>query len=178
MEAGKDCGMILRLIGSALIILGCGGFGFALAANYKKEERSLRQFANILDYLSCELQYRLTPLPQLCRQAALDSSGFLNKIFMLFADELDSQLAADADLCMKSILAKHEDIPKYTKELMLLLGHSLGRFDLDGQMKELEYVRQECRRKLKQLDEHKDMRLRTYQTLGLCAGAALAILLI
>lgn len=178
MEAGKDCRMILRLIGSLLIISGCGGFGFAVATNYRNEERTLRQFAGILDYLSCELQYRLTPLPQLCRQAALESSGYLNKIFLLFADELDSQLAADAELCMKTVLAKHVDMPKHTKELMQLLGHSLGKFDLDGQLKELECVRQECRSRLKHLDEGKNTRLRTYQTLGLCAGAALAILLI
>mgnify|MGYP003298727782 CR=1 FL=1 len=178
MDIRKDAGMTIRLIGSLLIILGCGGFGFAMSAAYKKEERSLRQLVKILDYLSCELQYRLTPLPQLCRQAALECSGALNKIFLSFADELDMQLSADAEICMRAVLSKHDDIPKHTREFILLLGHSLGRFDLEGQLKELEHVRQECQARLHKMTNQKDSRLRTYQTLGLCAGAALAILMI
>ena len=61
---------------------------------------------------------------------------------------------------------------------MLLLGKSIGRFDMDGQIKGLEAVRQDCRRRLDELSKDRDTRLRSYQTLGLCAGAALAILFI
>ena len=178
MEAGKGTYMTIRFIGSIMIVIGCGGFGFAMAATYKREERCLCQLANIFDYLSCELQYRLTPLPQLCSQAAFECSGILKKVFLTYAEELDMQLAADAELCMKAALSRFDDIPLHTKECLALLGHSLGRFNLDGQLKDLENLRQECRVKLNQFVENKGTRLRTYQTLGICAGAALAILLI
>ena len=36
-------------------------------------------------------------------------------------------------------------------------------------------VRGDCRTQLKALEQNRDIRLRNYQTLGLCAGAALAI---
>lgn len=170
--------MHLKLIGALLIIIACGGFGFAVAASHKKEERTLRQLLNILDYLACELQYRLTPLPQLCRQAALECSGTLNKLFTAFADELDMQLTANPELCMKAALEKYGDIPRHSYELLTVLGCSLGRFDLDGQLKDLEKVRHECISRLAKTCENKETRIRTYQTLGLCAGAALAILLI
>lgn len=170
--------MTLRLVGALCTVLGCGGIGFAFASTYKKEERSLHQFLNVLYYLSCELQYRMTPLPQLCRQASLECSGTLRAIFTSYADELDMQLRADAELCMKAVLSKVSDVPQTTADFLLLLGHSLGRFDLEGQLNELEHLQQECRERLSQMTEGKKARLRIYQTLGLCAGAALAILLL
>lgn len=170
--------MTIKLIGALLIICGCGGFGFGVAAAHRREERTLRQFVGVLDYMSCELQYRLTPLPQLCRQAALECSGILNKVFSSFAEELDMQVSANVEICMKAVLAKYDDIPKHTRNAMQLLGHCLGRFDLEGQLRDLEKVRLECRSKLSELSQNRDSRLRTYQTLGLCAGAALAILFI
>ena len=54
--------MILKVIGVILVIAGCGGVGFRIAANHRLEEKTLRQLIGILDYMECELQYRLTPL--------------------------------------------------------------------------------------------------------------------
>ena len=56
------------------------------------------------------------------------------------------------------------------------LGASLGRFDLQGQLQGIESVRAQCRKDLAELEDNRDQRLRSYQTLGLCAGCALAIL--
>jgi hypothetical protein len=63
------------------------------------------------------------------------------------------------------------------KKLLLDLGRTLGHFDLDGQIQGIEAVRQEAVASLDKLTKDKEARLRSYQTLGLCAGAALAILL-
>ena len=57
--------MILKWIGVALVVAGCGSVGFKISANHRKEEKALRQLIGILDYMECELQYRLTPLPEL-----------------------------------------------------------------------------------------------------------------
>ena len=63
-------------------------------------------------------------------------------------------------------------------KIAITLGRTLGRFDLDGQLIGLENARRDCRRAVDALSENRDNRLRCYQTLGLCAGAALAILFI
>ena len=79
---------------------------------------------------------------------------------------------------MRSALTRVPDIPSGTRRALSELGTTLGRFDLAGQLKGLETVRGECRRELEQMNVNKDVRLRSYQTLGFCAGAAVAILLI
>lgn len=170
--------MSLKLIGAILIISGCGGFGFKLSASHVKQEKTLRKLIGILDYMECELQYRLTPLPDLCRQAALESEGIMRSIFLSLTHELEDQISPDVDRCMTAALSKIKNIPPITMDALVLLGRSLGRFDLEGQLKGLDAVRQECRRNLDELNNNRDVRLRSYQTLGLCAGAAIAILFI
>ncbi len=170
--------MTLKILGSILVIVGCGGVGFRIAANHRLEEKSLRQLVGILDYMECELQYRLTTLPELCRQATNEFNGIPGKILLDLTSEMESQVAPDITCCMQAVLGRNKDIPPITRKNLELLGMSIGRYDLNGQLKGLESVRFECRRNIELLSNNKDTRLRSYQTLGLCAGAALAILLI
>jgi stage III sporulation protein AB len=79
---------------------------------------------------------------------------------------------------MQAALAVTERLPKQTTEVLSLLGESLGKFDLSGQLRGLEGIRSECHRRLDALSENQEVRLRSYKTLGLCAGAALVILFI
>lgn len=170
--------MIIKWIGAIFVLVACGGFGFQIAAMHRKETRTLRQVIRILDFAECELQYRLTPLPELCRNAALECSAPLNTLFMNLSEELEEQISPNVASCMQAAIARTEHLPKQTKEVLVLLSASLGKFDLHGQLRGLENVRGECNRRLEILSEDQDVRLRSYKTLGLCAGAALVILFI
>lgn len=168
--------MSYKWIGAVLIIVSCGGFGFSIAAMQLREERSLRQLISALDYMECELQYRLTPLPDLCRETGSEASGCIREVFLTLARELESQVAPDVFSCMSAALSGMQHIPSSTLDALTQLGQTLGRFDLPGQLKGLESVRSACRLRLSELTANKEPRLRSYQTLGLCAGTALAIL--
>lgn len=178
MEKGKGECMSFKLIGAVLIIAVCGGFGYSMVAAHKREERALQQMLGALDYMQCELQYRLTPLPDLCRQAARQCGGCVQTLFTRLASELEDQISPDAAHCMTAALASSAHLPKRCREAAESLGKTLGRFDVDGQIRGMEAVRQFCRRNLEELMNGRDTRLRSYQTLGICAGAALVILFI
>lgn len=168
--------MNLKWIGAAIVLLGCGGFGFYLAAQHRREEKNMRQLIAVMDYMECELEYRLTSLPELCRNASDVSTGMVRNLFLSLSQELDRQIAPDASCCMQAVLAEVKNLSPQTAKIMIHLGKTLGRFDLPGQLRGLESVRRECVQALEQLTANRDMRIRSYQTLGLCAGAALAIL--
>ena len=170
--------MMIKWIGALLVVLGCGGVGFAMAAGYRREERSLRALHRALDYMTCELQFRLTPLPQLVSQAGRECGGPAGQALTALARELESQINPDADSCMYAALSKLDGLPRSTEDALRLLGKCLGRFDLEGQLQGLEQVRAHCRRELGELESGRDQRIRGYQTLGVCAGAALAILFV
>lgn len=168
--------MNYRWIGAVLVITGCGGFGFSISAGYRREEGLLRQLIRALNYMEWELQYRLTPLPELCRQAGRESRGVLREVFLNLAGELEQQTFPDAAGCMIGALNRSRELPGKIRELLKQLGCTLGRFDLPGQKQGLEEVRQQCRVELERLEKNRETRLRSYGTLGLCAGTALAIL--
>ena len=61
--------MTYKWIGAILVVAGCGGFGFSLASAHRREIQLLRHLNICVQYMQCELKYRLTPLQDLCRQA-------------------------------------------------------------------------------------------------------------
>ena len=152
--------------------------GFSIALSHKKEEKTFRQIISAINYMECELQYQLTPLPQLLGQASQETGGAVRNILESLAIELENQITPQVSNCMETVLRKQRDLSQKTKEVFIQLGQCLGRFDLQGQLKELDYVRRLCTNHLNDLEANRDTRLRSYQTLGLCAGAALAILLL
>lgn len=170
--------MELKWIGAALIIAGGGGVGALMAYQVKKECSALEQLLAALGFMACELEYRLTPLPELCRQVAEKYSGCTAGFFRTLAQELEGQVAPNVTSCVRAALTKCQRMPQEFYNLLKELGSTLGIFDLSGQLSGLEAVQASCRRQLEELEQNRGQRLRSYQTLGLCAGAALAILLL
>lgn len=168
--------MSSKWIGAVLVVFSCGGFGFRIAGSYRRNERLLRQLLNVLDTMESELRYRLTPLTELSRMAARDTGGVLRDVFLNLIRELDWQSEPDAQSCMRAAMDRCHDLPASVRRPLRQLGQTLGRFDLAGQLQGLSAVKETCRRELAHLERNRDVRLRSYQTLGLCAGAALAIL--
>ena len=170
--------MVHKWIGALLVISTSGGFGILLAWEQLREERMLAQLSDVLGYMDSQLAYRMTPLPDLCREGAALTPGPLGQVFAHLSQSLELTISPDVSGCMQSALFAVASLPPVTAELLQSLGNTLGRFDLSGQRKGLLHLQGECRRKLQHLRKNRSERLRSIRTLGFCAGAALTILLI
>lgn len=170
--------MTLRLLGAGLVLLGCGGFGFSMAGAYRARERGLRQLIRALEYMECELQYLQPPLPQLCTATARILSGELKRVFQEMQAQMDQGNWVDAQACMEAVLSHHPALSPVLGQELLQLGQTLGQFDLTGQLSALRSLHQQCTQEQQRLAQEREGRLRSYETLGLCTGAALAVLLL
>lgn len=170
--------MTYKWIGAALVIAGCSGFGYTLASAHRKNEKQLHQLMRVLEDMACLLQYKLMPLPELCRSSVGRIAGPVRSLFLFFAEELEQQIAPDAPSCMAAALAKCQNLNGSLRYLCSELGHSLGVYDLPGQLTGLESVYKNCQRVLENLECNRELRIRSYQTLGVCAGVALAVIFI
>ena len=166
---------MIRLIGACCIFAGCGGFGFSMAAASRREEAELVRLLAALEYMSCELSYRMTPLSALCRAAAQDSGGMVRVFLTELSRELDKQAAPDVQVCIYGLLEQLHP-PKLLDRQLRQVGATLGRFDLPGQLRGLEGAIRTTEEALRAIRDGAADRRRSYQTLGLCAGAAMAIL--
>lgn len=169
--------MNMKYAGALLVIAACGGFGFSMAAAYCREERLLKQLRDILQFMYCEIQFHLTPLPELCHKAGKMTGGALGRTLLQLTDKLNDSTVSEVSGCMDAVIHISDLTPRI-REFLQKLGQSLGCFDLEGQLRGLEELRTQCCRELEDLAAGRNDRLRSYQTLGLCAGAALVILFV
>ena len=170
--------MDFKWIGAILIVSSCTACGFSIAAGKRKEEQLLLQLLRVFQLMETELQYRLTPLPELCRMAAGATKGNLRNVFANLHRELCGQKLPDAGSCMAAAIGKSEELPSRIRSILSQLGYGLGEYDLEGQLRGIRAVRRRAEDSLEYIRKNRDERLRSYQTLGICAGAALAIILI
>ena len=166
---------MVRVIGACCIFAGCGGFGFSMATASRREETQLRQLLSALELMSCELSYRMIPLSDLCRAAASDCTGTVRLFLTELARELDKQTAPDVQVCVHELLDRLQ-LSNILERQLRQVGATLGRFDLPGQLRGLEGAIRTTEEALRTLRDGAADRRRSYQTLGLCAGAAMAIL--
>ena len=170
--------MSYRLLGALLIISGCGGFGISLVLEEKRQDSLLHDFLSALQFMQWDLQYRLTPLPDLLQKAAEQSGGQVREVLKSVSGELQQQVLPDVSSCMQKVLRDRGEIPRSVLRIFRKLGLSLGSFDLPGQLEGLKEVEKLCRMEIDRLAAGKAQRFRSYETLGFCAGLALAILFI
>lgn len=170
--------MTIRLMGCMLVFVACAGCGFSMAADSQKEEQAVRQLLQALDRMASELRAAAPPLPQLCRTVGRNTRGTVGRAFLALSEQLTGPNSVSPGIGMLRAVRQAGDIPSVARDLLLRLGGSLGRYDLDSELKGVENLREEAQRQLHRLEEGKEGRLRGYRTLGVCGGAALAILLI
>ena len=170
--------MTIRIIGAILIVIGCSSVGFLMAHSYRKEISILSEFADFLNMLECELQYRSPPVALVIKSFAGEKKGELCVFLRQLSKELDSQIRPSVESCVNAAISKVNDLPKQTEVYVRKLGATLGLFDIEGQILEIQALRKEVIDKLAFMQKNQSTQVKNYKTLGICAGAALAILFI
>ena len=172
--------MQLKIIGAVLIFTTCSGFGFYIAALYRSDARCLLNLIHSLNYMSSELQYRMTPLPQLMRQTADQCSDKnLRQVFLQLSHQLEDKYCSDFSQCMETVLRRYgNSLPKRSLSVIYELSRTMGRFDIDGQISAIMTTKTYCLNEYNMLSNDLSSRLRGCRTLGICAGAAMVILFI
>ena len=169
--------MYIRWIGAALIISGCGYFGFSMAGNYKKQQFEINQLHIALSYMLRELSCRHTDLPKLFMDASNQIEGAVCQVLSDVAKRLLENQAEEASVCFAEAIYDKPKLQPQTQQLLREIGTDIGKFDLEGQISSLQRSCDQCQLLMTKLSDEREMRTRNYQTLSLCAGVALAILL-
>lgn len=168
---------MIRLIGAAMIICGAGSFGITKTVQFYRQQRQLRAFLNTLEILKCELNYTLFPLPKLCRVTAERSERscalFLRKYAGLLENGSCRSVAARQALSNVKIC-----LPPDAEIAVLELFSTLGRYDLDGEESILSLTQHRLKTALERGETEKRPMAKGYALLGICTGAAIAILLV
>ena len=170
--------MNMRIMGAILLIIGSAGTGFAMTSAFRREVVVLRQMENLICDIYCDLEYRLTPLPQLLCEEASRFNGVLRVFLLCVVKELEAQISPNIACCFEAALSKHPELPASVQRILQELGESLGRFNLQGQLRCLDNVKNSCKRILLSLENKQTGYTRSCQAYCLCVGVAVALLLL
>ena len=169
--------MTIRILGAILIFVSCGGFGIRITTGFRNSIKEMRQLIMILTMMESELAYRRLPLEPLCRSLSTKCSGCISVALLHLADALERNNEPDVAGCIHYAIDKTRHMPDLIKDGFKLLGATLGTLDAEEQIKQISFAKSECQNLLQLYTQTKQPHIQSCQTLGLCAGAAMAILL-
>lgn len=168
---------MIRLIGAVLTLLAGGGYAVVIGKEHRKKEGYYEQLLLILEHLSWQLQTSLAPLPVCCGEAAVCGRGKMAALFAHLSRKLENGGEDSAAACMVGCVAE-QDFPLQLNQRLLQLGDTLGRYDLTSQVAGIQTIMELCKRDLQALSAERTKTVKSCQALGLCTGAAVAILLL
>lgn len=168
---------MLKILGSILVLVSAGGFGFCKTMRFYKQVRLLRSFKNALELLKCEMNYTLMPVPKLCRLIAARTDKAVCRFLRRYADGLETE-GMTREKAAARAMEEGIDLPNDAQMALLELFGSLGRYDLSGENQLLQLTAHRLGAALERFDREKRPMAKGYAVLGVCTGMALVILFI
>lgn len=170
---------MLKIVGILMVVLGATSTGFGLSAYVRRSVQTLQQLIATLEQMKSEFLFRKTPLPELVRILSVSSNGDVAAFWGVVADALYQRRESSVYEIMRRALSSRQaagfSVP--VRRILLNLGAGLGHYDTAGQVRAVDLALSRLGGQLTELQAEQKARVRSYCTLGICAGLALAILM-
>ena len=171
---------MLKLLGAALVTVSASLVGFGFARGVRRQCAQLEGLLWALDFMQAELSARLTPLPQLFSMLASCRQRDVAAFFEAAGRALSVPPGCTVPVSFKRGFQASPGLSpgQDTVQALYGLAQGLGRFDLESQLGAIERAKGSITSVLLQLQAQKRARCRSYETIGICAGLALAVILL
>ena len=169
---------MLKLIGLSLILAASGAVGAGLAGTVRRQQAQTLALIDALLRIRHELQYRLTPLPEIFAALGGSRNREIAEFFSRLAALLSSAQTCTVGYACRQAQTRGLSLSSAARGTILSLFDSLGRYDLEGSVQALDLALSRLREEVKALQNSAAARCRTYLTLGVCTGLAAAVILI
>lgn len=167
----------MTYLGAFILIISALFIGVSKAKEEKCKVETLRELRLALDIFKNEICTNKTPIGKVTSMESLKAFSNLRQFF----SELESQFGCIgdkrfADIWSDSILKTLNQIPEKSKNALIALGNSLGRYDSDLQREAIEQcihiLQSECEELERGLTDNEKMYI------GLYGGAGLILALV
>ena len=167
-----------KLAGAGLILAASLWAGFHAALRLRRTHEELRALAAALELMAGEISFAAPPFAPLCRRAAEGSCETVRAFFQHMAQEAEQPDFAPEGLTRRACAAAGLVLPGPAVSALERLFDGFGRFDREGQLRQLRLAAEEVAVLSGELSEQMDGRCRTYEILGLTAGTAVLVLVL
>ena len=166
----------MKILGISFITLSSAVVGFQMAAMLRKRCALMRELDDLLQLLEQEIGTCGTLLPHAFALLSAATDGIWETVFSGIAKEMDKNRWATPHEAAQIVLNQVHD--RDISEIMLPMMKKMGKYNIEAQTQGIESARLQLRMLLQELEQEQKMKSKTFQTLGICTGLAVAILLI
>ena len=167
---------MIKTIGILLVIFGASGTGFSMAFSVRQTISMVQQLLAAMEVMKNEISFRRTPLPELMRLLEIQSRGAVADFFGRLAEDFSRRQERTVEAIVRKQVAAARTFPPAVRQILLQLGSGLGQYDVEGQHRSIDLAVLRLRTLLDQYRNEQQARIRSYCTLGICGGLAIAIL--
>ncbi|WP_026487548.1 hypothetical protein [Caldanaerobius polysaccharolyticus] len=171
--------MILKLIGSIIVLFSTTLMGMVLARNYKLRLSSLKDIHRCLEYLMSQIVYVHTPLPEAFVNTAAIASKDVAPIFRGVVAVLENE--ENCSIGQAFIRALDEaNLPLDREDIKIIehLANNLGCTDVENQVRSFKLALSEISRQEEVALKLKEKNEKVFKEIGFLSGAIIVILLI
>ncbi|HEX2926320.1 MAG TPA: stage III sporulation protein SpoIIIAB [Ruminiclostridium sp.] len=171
--------MIIKIIGSVILIGATSLIGFSLAADCSKRPKILRELQVLLQMFENEISYLSNLLAQSFERIYAGSKTEASLIFSEAAKNLSLPGVTADSAWEKAVESTYSKLGlnKEDKAILITFGRMLGNSDLDGQISNIKLVSSQLRLQEMKAEEMRQKNEKMYKSLGVLSGLAIVIVL-
>ena len=171
---------MLKFLGVACIVLGAGAVGFGCAGRLRRQAQQLADLQTALCFMKSEVLCRLTPLPELLQRAGDEADGTVGRLFYKLSERMRSDPHAAPQTLFTQVTKELplSELPAQAQRALLGLFMALGQFDAEGQSRSIDLACARLREQAEILEKSRIAQSRSFRTVGICAGFAIAVILL
>lgn len=150
--------------------------GLAMANRYKERVKDLKSILSILNIIETKIKYTYEPLPQIFDDISKQFKTNIGNMFKTSREKMKQVSAGEAwayGVENSSTNMNDEDL-----QILKNLDKMLGKTDAEGQLSELELMKNFIEVQIKKAEEEQMKNEKLYKSLGMTVGLALVIILV
>ena len=173
--------MLLKCIGIIILMAACGMFGFSLSYDYIMRMKNLEQLRKMLLLLQGEIKHKNSGISEAIKNVSIQMENgmgdFLKYVSQKFRKE-NITIKAAWNMGIDDFLKKRSKLIEKDLTIIRELGGSLGVTDRETQIHNIHNCMDIIGITINELNVAKGEKCRLYRTLGVMAGAFMAIVFI
>lgn len=173
--------MILKMIGSILILASGTMAGIKMGYNLKLRLKQLKRFEKIISMIRGEIKYNNSTIPEAMRHVSSHTAAPFDKMLLKVSEELDAFGGRTLKEIWESVFEEYGSQIYFTKEQtenIKHLGENLGYLDKDMQISTLDLLTEQIRKDISDMEKSMSDNVRLYNCLGVMGGILVILIIV
>ena len=173
--------MILKIIGSIIVVTASSFIGCFLSKDCSKRPLQLKILQGLIQMLENEIRFLSSYIPDAFKRIYESVDSPAAEFFKATIENLNNDSSLNASQAWEMAISKNiykTALNGEDRDTLVNFGKMLGNSDLEGQIKNIEFVLHQLSLQEKKAEETKRKNETLYKTLGFLGGIAVVLVLI